>query len=91
MNKHKTRAELIAEALNAARHVQDYLWGSIDTRGSVSMDHLLRVLRKRVIKHEAVDLQHPNAIVEVRKRLLQTAAVAIAWLERIEIDGGSSL
>jgi len=78
---------IIADAIYHAREVQDFLWGDIVNRPEATMSHLLEVLNKRIQKLKAIDLAHPSADVELRKRLLQTASVAIAWLERLELGG----
>ncbi len=77
----------IADVLRAARDVQDFLWGTPDQRPEMTMSRLVRELEKRIRKLDEVDLSRPTHVVEVRKRLLQVAALSIAWIERIELAG----
>jgi len=75
----------IVKAIIAARKVQNFLWGGFD--GSRGFEEWKRMFRKRVAKLDAVDLNAPYASVEVRKRLLQTAALSIAMITYIEKYG----
>jgi hypothetical protein len=73
------------EAITAARTVQTFLWG--EANGEWGWEEWLRMFRKRVAKLEEVKRDNPHAAVEVRKRLLQTAALSIAMLGLIDRDG----
>jgi hypothetical protein len=84
IDKEKQKA-IIAEAIEAARQIQDYLWG--EKNEHIGVEERLRMLRKRIAKLEDIKRENPHCVVEFKKRLLQTAAVAIAWLERIEERG----
>jgi len=72
----------IAKAIWSARKVQDFLWGKVD--GEWGVEEWLKMFRKRVVKLEEIDIKHPHATIEMKKRLLQTAALSIAMLANIE-------
>ena len=73
---------VLREAILAARHIQDFLWGKPD--GSFGWEEWLRMFRKRVVKLEQVDVVKPYAIIEIRKRLLQQAGLSIAMLSILQ-------
>jgi hypothetical protein len=76
------RAALTA-AIESARQVQTFLWG--EANGAWGLDEWVRMFRKRVVKE--VQRSNPHASVELRKRLLQTAALSIALIGIIDRDG----
>jgi hypothetical protein len=76
------KREAFDNVLLAARIVQDFLWGEADARG-YSDETWLKILTKRIIKLQELDPKEPHAHVEKRKRVLQVAAVALAWLENM--------
>jgi len=76
----------IGEAIIAARKVQTFLWG--EANGEWGFEEWKRMFRKRVAKLDSVNVDHPHAAVEVKKRLLQTAALAIALIAIIDREGG---
>jgi len=78
------RAALTA-AIESARQVQSFLWG--EANGAWGLEEWLRMFRKRVAKLEEVQRSNPHASVELRKRLLQTAALSIALIGIIDRDG----
>lgn len=75
----------IAEVIESARQVQTFLWG--EANGSWGLEEWLRMFRKRVAKLEEVKQSNPHASVELRKRLLQTAALSVALIGIIDRDG----
>ena len=79
----ETRA--IHEAITAARQVQTFLWG--EANGAWGLEEWLRMFRKRVAKLEEVRRDNPHAGVELRKQLLQTAALSVALIGVIDRDG----
>ena len=81
----KEEAEAVHEAIAAARQVQTFLWG--EANGSWGLEEWLRMFRKRVAKLEEVQRENPHAAVELRKRLLQTAALSVALIGIIDRDG----
>jgi len=72
-------------AIEAARQVQTFLWG--EANGEWGLEEWLRMFRKRVAKLEEVKQENPHAVVELKKRLLQTAALSIALIGIIDRDG----
>lgn len=65
-------------AIIAARKIQTFLWGVAN--GSWGLEEWRRMFIKRYKKIEAIDPKNPHAIVELKKRLLQNAALSIALL-----------
>jgi hypothetical protein len=68
----------IEEAIVAARKIQTFLWG--EANGSWGLEEWRRMFIKRVKKIELIDPSNPHAIVELKKRLLQNAALSIALM-----------
>jgi hypothetical protein len=75
----------VCEAIEAARQVQTFLWG--EANGEWGLEEWLRMFRKRVAKLEEVSRDNPHAAVELKKRLLQTAALSVALMGIIDRDG----
>jgi hypothetical protein len=69
--------------LAGARDVQDFLWGEAEARTYTDATWT-NILEKRIRKLREVDYSSKHAHVEVRKRVLQVAATALAWLERLD-------
>lgn len=78
-------ASAVREAVEAARQVQTFLWG--EANGAWGLEEWLRMFRKRVAKLEEVRRENPHASVELRKRLLQAAALSVALIGIIDRDG----
>ena len=74
----------LAAAIEAARQVQTFLWG--EANGEWGLEEWLRMFRKRVAKLEEVKKDNPHAAVELKKRLLQTAALSVALIGIIDRD-----
>lgn len=68
--------------LMAAREVQDFLWGEAEARTYTDATWT-NILEKRIKKLREIDPAAKNAHVEKRKRVLQVASVAMAWLENM--------
>jgi hypothetical protein len=78
--------EAIRDVVLAARKVQTFLWGKAN--GSYGLEEWRRMFRKRVVKLDEVDVENnPHAAIEIKKRLLQTAALAVALIAVIEEHG----
>lgn len=73
-----TTEENLKEAIIAARVVQEFLWGK--SNGAWGIEEWKRMLRKRVAKIDEVNRSNPHAKVELKKRVLQQAAISIALL-----------
>lgn len=78
----ETEEQHLAEAIKAARTIQDFLWGECNS--SWTLEEWKRMFRKRVAKIDDIDPTNPHAMVELRKRLLQNAALSIALLGLME-------
>jgi len=66
------------KAIRAARVVQTFLWG--ESNGKWGFEEWKRMFRKRIAKLDTIKADNPHAVVEVKKRLLQTAALSIALI-----------
>lgn len=75
----------IAEAIVAARKMQEFLWGEYN--GQWNIEEWRRMFRKRIQKIDDIDPANPHAKVEMRKRLVQNAALSIALLRIIDEEG----
>jgi hypothetical protein len=79
------RLNKIGEAVCAAREIQEFLWGHANS--SWGLEEWRRMFRKRIKKIEDIDPANPHAMVELKKRLLQNAALCIGLLEVISNIG----
>lgn len=79
MRNREAEEKIILEAIQSAREIQTFLWG--DPNGEWGLEEWKRMLRKRIEKIDQIDPDRPHSIVELRKRLLQNAALSIALLE----------
>jgi hypothetical protein len=70
--------QFIAEALISARKIQIVLWG--EANGSWGIEEWRRMFIKRFNKINSIDPKNPHAIVELKKRLMQNAALSIALM-----------
>lgn len=92
MGDRLTEEKHIQAAIVAAREIQEFLWG--ESNGAWGLEEWRRMFRKRVAKLDEIDVGNPYWRVEMRKRLLQTAALAVAMLALLDDDGvfkGSNL
>ena len=78
----------LADALLVARRVQDFIWGDLAEGGDLVFDQAAwtAMFQKRVDAIESLDVDHPSAVVELRKRVLQQAALSVRAL--VVLDGG---
>jgi hypothetical protein len=74
----KKEEKCILESIKAARKIQTLLWG--ESNGSWGLEEWRRMFIKRCVKIEKIDPTNPYAIVELKKRLLQNAALSIALI-----------
>lgn len=75
----------LAEAIVAARKMQEFLWGEYN--GQWNIEEWRRMFRKRIQKIDDIDINNPHAKIEMRKRLVQNAALSIALLRIIDEEG----
>jgi len=75
----------IFKAIEAGRKVQDFLW--MDTPfhldAESSIDDWCGVFQKRIVKISQIEKSNPMWQVELKKRLLQQAALSVALLEKL--------
>ena len=79
-----TEKEVIQEAIEAARNVQDFLWG--EQNNGWDFEEWKAMLRKRISKLDEITFDNPHYKVELKKRLLQVAAVSINCICQIMND-----
>ena len=70
--------QFLAESIIAARKIQTMLWG--EANGSWGLEEWRRMFVKRFNKIDMIDPKNPHAIVELKKRLMQNAALSIALM-----------
>lgn len=69
---------LVVEAMLNAQTLQKFLWDRLDyAHQPFDLERWVEFFQKRVDKIREVDITHPNWKVEIRKRLLQQAALSI--------------
>jgi len=87
MKANEIEEKKIHDAIVAARQIQTFLWG--EANGSWGLEEWRRMFIKRVRKIEVIEENNPHAMVELKKRLLQNAALSIALLAIL--DGKNEL
>ena len=77
--------EQIKEVILSARVLEEYLWGEYN--GQWNIEEWRRMFRKRIQKIDDIDVTNPHAIIEMRKRLLQNAALSVALMKILDSKG----
>ncbi len=67
------------EAIMSARKVQEFLWGEYNKEWGI--EEWRRMFKKRIVKIDDIKIDNPHAMIELKKRLLQNAALCIALLK----------
>ena len=80
----KNEEQSIAEVIRSARTIQEFLWG--DMNSDIGLEEFKRMFRKRVAKIDEISMSNPHWRVELKKRLLQTAAIAVNLIAKIDND-----
>ncbi len=75
----------ILEVIKAARITEEYLWGEYN--GQWNIEEWRRMFRKRIVKIDDIDVNNPHALIEMRKRLLQNAALSVALMKILDTKG----
>lgn len=78
--------KLIANAVLDARKVQEFLWGDISLQNfpfEQNHNKWVEVFAKRVFEITNINYTHPSHKVELRKLLLQQAALSICALKAL--------
>ena len=77
--------KLILEALIEARKVQDYIWQDLSLlHKPYDTTAWANVFNKRVQKIYQINSNNPSAKIELRKRVLQQAALSIMALKVLD-------
>ena len=77
--------EQIREVIIASRRLEEYLWGEYN--GKWNIEEWRRMFRKRIQKIDDIDVNNPHAIIEMRKRVMQNAALSIALMKILDTRG----
>ena len=77
--------EQIKEVIIASRKLEEYLWGEYN--GQWNIEEWRRMFRKRIQKIDDIDVNNPHAIIEMRKRIMQNAALSIALMKILDTKG----
>jgi hypothetical protein len=87
-NEFDNDVQVIMEAVLEARHIQEFIWGD-ESRSQLPYDakEWQRIFQKRVDAIAAVNMSLPSASVELRKRLLQQAALSIKAMVALRKHG----
>ena len=85
MEKLTNEEEQIREVILAARTLEEYLWGEYN--GEWNIEEWRRMFRKRIQKIDDIDVNNPHAIIEMRKRLMQNAALNVALMKILDTKG----
>ena len=85
MEKFCEEEKQIIEAIVSSRKIQEFLWGEYN--GQWNIEEWRRMFRKRIKKIDDIDINNPHAKIEMKKRLLQNAALSIALLRMIDEEG----
>jgi|GEM_PF-1823579 len=72
----------IAKTIKAARTVQEFLWS--DMNHGMGLEEMRRVFAKRLDKISQISLQNPHWRIELKKRLLQMAAISVMAIGKID-------
>lgn len=75
----------IKEVIIASRRLEEYLWGEFN--GQWNIEEWRRMFRKRIEKIDDIDVNNPHAIIEMRKRLMQNAALSVALMKILDTKG----
>ena len=80
--------QLIAEAILESRKVQEYLWKGISELRKLPYNIKLweKAFQKRVDKIANIETDNPSYKIELRKRLLQQAALSILALRILDSE-----
>ena len=85
MKPDEVEDSILVDVVRSARVVQEFLWGKAD--GSWGIEEWRRMFRKRVAKIEEINESNPHALIELKKRVLQQAALSLAFLGILERNG----
>ncbi len=72
---------IIKDLIVSARKIQDFIWG--DMNKEAGLEEYKRIFRKRLIKVEEIETTNPHWEREMKKRLLQVAAMSVNMIYRL--------
>ena len=72
---------IIADIIKSARKIQDFIWG--DMNKEAGLEEYKRIFRKRLVKMEEIKTTNPHWEREMKKRLLQVAAMSVNMIYRL--------
>ena len=75
----------IMEVIIAARKLEEYLWWEYN--GQWNIEEWRGMFRKRIQKIDDIDVNNPHANIEMRKRLMQNAALSVALMKILDTKG----
>jgi hypothetical protein len=78
----KDEEKNIIKVIKAAREVQEFLWR--DMNDEAGLEEFKRMFRKRVSKLEKINMSNPHWKIELKKRLLQVAAISVNLITKID-------
>lgn len=78
----KEEEKIIKDVIISARNIQEFLWAELNDESG--KEELLRMLRKRLVKIESIDLSKPYFKIELKKRLLQLAGICVQTIYKID-------
>lgn len=81
-SKLTTDEKILFDVIISARKQEEFLWGEYNPQWN--LEEWKRMFRKRISKIDGIDITKPHAKIELRKRLLQNAALSIALLSILE-------
>ena len=84
MNKKQLRIEkrIMIDIMKSARNIQEFLWS--DLNKDADIEEFRRMLRKRLLKIDNLDVSNPYYKIELKKRLLQTACICINFIRQLD-------
>jgi len=76
--------QYLFDAIISARKIQEFLWGEYNSQWD--LEEWKRMFKKRIVKIDDIDPDNPHAKIELKKRILQNAALCIALLNMVDND-----
>jgi hypothetical protein len=73
---------LILSVIQSARVLEEYLWGEFNS--GWGLEEWKRMFRKREGKIEDINFANPHWKIELRKRLMQNAALSVAMMRTLD-------
>ena len=72
---------IIGEVIVSARKIQEFLWKNMNNEAG--LEEYKRMLRKRLSKIENINTDNPHWEIELKKRLLQIAAISVQVINKL--------